>query len=323
MKKIRSLDLEIENDRVESERLFERRPKASKRDEHQGAAQRKRALLKVKQHAAEVETKRKILEEELHVMITSYVQEPCKQLCATILETLPRELRDMIYDNLHAHDTIYVGPEYMRKSVQPCETDRGAHYWDAEYVGQEMQRELVESWYRTTLFYFYDKANNAEVVTQFLDTDRWALDVKPRSVICRVRFDLDASGGKLHTSSSLSTMARDFTQDCCHLKGLSKTLTRPLNNLGLLPNHVHFFIRVHTLGAFELGCLDTDELERTVAVLVEDLEGLHFAGHRFVVQWPELEDLEFRSRPGGYSSSEWMQRLQAGREAKLQRRQST
>ncbi|KAH7397390.1 hypothetical protein BKA66DRAFT_454273 [Pyrenochaeta sp. MPI-SDFR-AT-0127] len=240
----------------------------------------------------------------------------CRPLCDDVCRILPREIRDIIYSYVHSHDTIYVGPEYISNRGQPCESDRGAHYWDAEFVGKEMRNEIVESWYRSTLFFFYDQANNARVVDQFLVLDRWELGLKPRDYICRVRFNLGASGHLLH--GDVKCQGPQLGQLRCMVIGLAEVLTNPLQNMRQLPNHVHFFIRIHTYRSLEFRCLIGEELERTVETLVKDLKSLSAAGHRWVVQWSELSDLEFRSRSGVYDVDLWMKEIE---EASIRARQ--
>ena len=242
---------------------------------------------------------KQVVDDRLHKHFEPYAKATCLSLCEKVRIALPREIRDIIYDYLHAHDIIYVGPEYLCKSDQPCESDRGAHYWDAAYVSDAMKLELVESWYRTTLFYFYDKANNIQVVDRFLVTDRWGLDIRPHDFICRVRFDLGPGDNKLHN-----------TPHCCNVMGLADTLTKPLKNLHQLPNYTHFFIRIHTYRGLEFGCLAGEELQRTVESLTSDLKALRAAGHRFILQWPELHDLEFCSKSCGYEPDVWIERIE-------------
>ncbi|KAF2849508.1 hypothetical protein T440DRAFT_499712 [Plenodomus tracheiphilus IPT5] len=235
---------------------------------------------------------------ELRKMIAPQAQKSCHSLCDRVYFDLPREIRDNIYSFLHSHDTIYVGPEYFGQTKQPCESDRGAHYWDVEFVGEEIQRELIESWYRTTLFYFYDRRHNTEVVAQFLDTDRWNLGIKPRYFICKTRFELDASDpdGTL----------RAHEQRTQPMRGI-----QPLQNLHLLPNHVSFFLRIHTYRGGFKEPVAVNILQSTVKDLHRRLIAFRTAGHKFVVQWPDYNNLEFTTDDYALEIDVWMERLQA------------
>lgn len=231
---------------------------------------------------------------ELCRMVAPHAKKSCRSLCDRIYYDLPREMRDNIYGFLHGHETIYVGPEYFGQTKQPCETDRDAHYWDLEFVGEDIQREIIESWYRTTLFYFYDKHHNHEVITRFLDTDRWQLGIKPRHFICKTRFELDASQS-LRTTSGI----------------------QPLENLHLLPNHVSFFIRIHTYRDVQKDPLTLKCLKRTVRDLHRSLHALRVAGHKYIVQWPDYGNLEFNRDHYDLTVEEWMGRLEAERRRML------
>jgi hypothetical protein len=245
--------------------------------------------------------------QQLHDLLTPYAQASCQSLCAGI-QVLPREIRDMIYAMVHARDTIYVGPEYLTKNDQPCETDRGAHYWDAAYMGLQGKLEICESWYRTCTFYFYDKTHNASVIEQFFKIDRWDLGIHPQGWITSVRMDLGPMDNKLHNSNY-----------CCKVLGLSSTLTVPLKFMHLLPNYAQFFIRLHTYRGIEYGCIAEPELADILTVLLRDLETLYEAEHRFVVQWSELDDLEFSYKTCGFSVGEWMAKIASVREIKPER----
>lgn len=242
------------------------------------------------------------LDDKIRTQIRPWAKATCLDLCMGMQDFLPREMRDIIYDYVHAHDTIYVGPEYAQKHEQPCESDRNAHYWDVEYVGEATRDELVESWYRSTLFYFYDKAHNAAVVDHFLVNDRWGLSLRPLDFICKVRIDLGPSGNVLHNRLR-----------CClnsQTTSLFDGLTAPLKSMETLPNHVHFFIRIHTYRALEFACLEGEELHQTVQALVQAVQALYRRGHRFVVQWPELLNLEFHSRTCEFDADDWTKQVE-------------
>lgn len=263
------------------------------------------------------EIQRQKVDAELRKRLELYAKTTCQKLCDTVIHSLPREIRDIIYGYLHQDETIYVGPEYLSNSGQPCESDRGAHYWDPEYVGEAMRAEIVESWYRTTLFYFYDKANNTHVVDQFLVLDRWGLGLKPRDYICRVRFDLGSSENQIH--GDLPCHGTHVGLPRCRVIGLAESLTKPLQSMRQLPNHIHFFIRIHTYRGIELRCLYGEELQKTLEILVKDLKALNAAGHRFIVQWSELMNLEFTSKTVVYDAELWMEEIQeAAKQVRLQ-----
>jgi len=251
------------------------------------------AKSRLQSSVASLDTEIEMKNKEMCNMIEPQAQESCRKLCGRIYRLLPRELRDNIYYFVYAHETIYVGPEYFHYTTHPCETDRDAHYWDAGYVGKEVQRELIQSWYQNTLFYFYDKRNNNEVVRKFLDMDRWQLAIKPGNFIRKVRLELDADNVHEHVP-----MPR--------ISGV-----QPLQHLHLLPNHVSFFIRIHTYSDLMKTPRRTEDLRLTIRDLHTSLNALHAAGHKFVVKWPDYENLEFTWRDCASPVDIWIARLQA------------
>ncbi|EUC34318.1 hypothetical protein COCCADRAFT_35984 [Bipolaris zeicola 26-R-13] len=232
----------------------------------------------------------------------------CHSLCTSVHQALPREIRDMIYEYTHAQETIYVGPEYFEKTTVPCESDAKAHYWSAQYVGAEMQREIIESWYRTTLFYFYDKRNNNTVIEKFLDTDRWGHNIKPRDLICRARVELSVEE-RLHNNYK--------QRPCCYVRDAGEKLTRVFKLFHQLPNHVEFFMRVHTYDAPHTGCMSASELQGAIHALVEELGTLNSMGHRVVLQWPDLNNVELSWKDGAFKASEWTKQLMQAAPMKL------
>jgi hypothetical protein len=170
-----------------------------------------------------------------------------------------------------------------------------------------MQLEMVESWYRTTLFYFYDKARNAQVIKQFLVWDRWGLHIEPRDFMCRIQIALSADN-KMHGHCS-----------GCDFSTAGKQLTRPLTNLHQLPNHVQFFIRIHTFGALDTSCLKPEDLRSAIDVLGQHLYDLQKAGHRFLVEWTERQGLELSSKTAKFPYDAWKEQLLSTRLVKPRR----
>lgn len=231
--------------------------------------------------------RQKTVEKKMRELIEPHAQKSCRVLCAAMYNELPREIRDIIYTYVHVQNTIYVGPEYLHANKRPATADPDAHYWNADYLGSEIQREIVENWYRTTLFYFYDKSHNAEVIQQFLVTDQWGLGIRPHDFICRVKFELGPSTYSCHSKINCRG-----PQQGCQVFDLAGPLVKPLENLYKLPNHVHFLIRIHTYGALEYGCLREEELRDVITALVGHLKDFDAAGHRFLVQWAEAPAAE-------------------------------
>lgn len=198
---------------------------------------------------SDLKAEKLVLERQIHDLTVSYSKDECRQLCAKILTALPRELRDVICAYVVHPDYIWVGPQYLTNEGKPCEKDQDAHFFKESYVGEIMLVELAQAWYRHTLFYFWNKAQNASVVKRFMTTDRWGLDIIPHEHISRVRFDLGSK--TLHSAFNCRE-----SHSLCDVDDFPDLLVQPLKSLAQfsIPNRAHFMIRVHTLGSLLEGC---------------------------------------------------------------------
>jgi hypothetical protein len=126
--------------------------------------------------------------------IEFYAKASCRQLCERMVEVLPRELRDIVYSYLQEGQAIQViipitsrlgdkkrdrkTPLFRAIRVGP-NFDRDAHYFMSEYVGHQFQYEILEEWYRGSVFFL----NNAKVVKRFCSQDEWGAGVIPAQYI--------------------------------------------------------------------------------------------------------------------------------------------
>jgi hypothetical protein len=236
-----------------------------------------------------------LLEKQVPDQIECYAQAICKSLCQMVTTKLPRELRDLVYEHSITPDIVYVGPQYLTNEGQPCENDRDAHHWDARYVGDAMAVELAQTWYRLSLFYFWQKAKHGEIIERFMKSDRWNFGINPYEHISRVRFDL--GDDVLHSRGHFCTPTAAYPTK----------LTMPFKMLAKFrfPNRVQFLIRIHTYGSLDVGCLSGEDLHHTLEEIIADLKGLMTHNHRFNVQWSELGNLEFGSVDCQLSASSW------------------
>jgi hypothetical protein len=99
-----------------------------------------------------LEAKKLKVEGHVQENLELYSKAISRHFCHQVITRLPLELRYLIYENLFTTDYIHVGLQYLTNTGSPCENDQGAHFWNAEYVGKMMYVELVESWYRLSLF---------------------------------------------------------------------------------------------------------------------------------------------------------------------------
>jgi hypothetical protein len=259
-------------------------------------------------HIEEVYAQEPILENLIENSLELYSRTACLQLCETLIGKLPRELKDLVAEFLITPDIVYAGPQYLTNEGRPCENDRDAHFWDKDYVGETLSLELIQNWYRLSLFYFWDKSSNDEVIERFMVLDRWGRGIKPNEHIARVRLDL--GDGKLHNPYWLGGPNHNGKPHC-DLGGFSSRLVAPLKTLSLIrmPNRIRFLIRVHTLGGLEFGCLNDEHLHETLEELLAELRALRLLGHRFTLQWSEVGNLEFTSSDSTLTADAWKKEI--------------
>ncbi|KAH8722995.1 hypothetical protein GQ44DRAFT_711175 [Phaeosphaeriaceae sp. PMI808] len=227
-------------------------------------------------------------------------QASCQRICKSLYSKLPRELRDTIYEDIVEPDNVYAGIQYLENRGNPSEESRDAHYWDTKYVGETVRVELIQTWYRVSMFYFWDRKKNDEIIDKFFSFDRWGMGLKPHEYLSRVRFDLGDE--ILHNGSCRSAYGGE-----CVPKEYPAILTSHLKRMAqfCFPNRVQFLIRIHTYGSLRLGCLQGARLEETLKEILDNFMVLYSAGHRFTVQWSEIENLEFSSGYGTLSVEAW------------------
>ncbi|KAF2825270.1 hypothetical protein CC86DRAFT_41115 [Ophiobolus disseminans] len=251
-----------------------------------------------KKRVGELEAQKVTIENNIQANLVPYAQAICQHFCKKVLAKLPRELRELVYEHVVTPDYIYAGPQYLTRTGTPCEADRDAHYWDPEYVGEVMRVDLVQTWYRVSLFYFWDRPKNVEVIEHFMTHDRWGLGLKPYEHVARVRFDLGDT-----------IIHHDFhqQQEPCIPEQYPMTITEPLKKMAQFsfPNRVKFLIRIHTLGSLEHACFRGDQYCNMLEEIIADLKALRSGGHRFRVEWSELDNLEFASNTSTLSYDAW------------------
>lgn len=133
-----------------------------------------------------------------------YAQDSCRRICQATLQKLPREIRDRIYFYIHGEQVSYIAPGSGGKGSPRFVRDVGdlvqssvsmryffdyspylaycrsrdltlAHYLDRRYVGRAMQKEIVQSWFRTGVFQIGD----TRVVRRFLSHDWKLFGIRP------------------------------------------------------------------------------------------------------------------------------------------------
>ena len=127
-----------------------------------------------------------------------------RALCNQILSTLPRELRDRIYEFLLGSSMCHVrrwtkgyddtSDIHLDESIDPSVSRTlcrigGIHMRDfvPELVGAAMRKEIVETLYRISRFQvrFHDS------ISLFLEQNPWNVEVEPREWVTSVQLNID------------------------------------------------------------------------------------------------------------------------------------
>ncbi|KAF2250163.1 hypothetical protein BU26DRAFT_604391 [Trematosphaeria pertusa] len=127
-------------------------------------------------------------EDAKNAELEHYAKLSCRALCEQMWATLPRELRDAVYEDIVGPSLIHK-PAFWRRKMRTL--GRDAHWWNGEYVGNEVLRELAETWYRTQRFRF----SLPEAIPKYLDTDEFGLGIDPTEFIAHVELVRVQKGG--------------------------------------------------------------------------------------------------------------------------------
>ncbi|KAF1829855.1 hypothetical protein BDW02DRAFT_508986, partial [Decorospora gaudefroyi] len=122
-------------------------------------------------------------------------------LTSRLLDKLPREVRDMIYQHLSTRSNELIEREHFRTTLDPVtklysyDYNRWksqhfpAHYWSTHYTPPQFHQELVENYYRTSTFVFGDEPG---VLKRFLTTDEMRIGMLPAVLVRRVEIGFGA-----------------------------------------------------------------------------------------------------------------------------------
>jgi len=130
----------------------------------------------------------KRLQREVAQYIEACAASSCRELCNTMQEKLPRELRDMVYqellqDSLHCVATADYDPTFRSKgATEPSTMQRYPHLSNPECVGKETLIEMAETWYRLCDFRLGFRSDAARL----LGNDLWSLGLDSRHYIRQI-----------------------------------------------------------------------------------------------------------------------------------------
>ncbi|KAF2635195.1 hypothetical protein P280DRAFT_197574 [Massarina eburnea CBS 473.64] len=148
----------------------------------------------------------KNIDNEISANINAYSQAKMLSFSQEMLVRLPREVRDLVYENLmdrvckRKNDiTLYMDhrrqPKKMwadKPSVFPFTNDwvkKPFHYEDSDYVGIEFARELVEMYYRKTTFHLRD--SSLSILGTWLRQDPFGYDLVVHRNLCHLTLQID------------------------------------------------------------------------------------------------------------------------------------
>jgi hypothetical protein len=130
-------------------------------------------------------------------MLKEYAQVDCRKLCDAVYRSLPREVRDMIYENIHleqqmivdnvsceydwatSEPVVYTYFESKSDSLWRLGSRHGheeEHWWKAEAVGEGMLQELLQTYYGSMQF---DFRSRFDLISRFQTTDQWEVGFLP------------------------------------------------------------------------------------------------------------------------------------------------
>ncbi|KAF2791423.1 hypothetical protein K505DRAFT_280686, partial [Melanomma pulvis-pyrius CBS 109.77] len=117
----------------------------------------------------------------------------CQALCRELHARLPRELRDIVYERVigtsratvdgHLLERLrsYSSPQYWELySFEAC-------FWNEDFFGPDVHRELIESWYGVTKFDFKE---NFDLIPELLVCQRPELGINPKALISEVKVEV-------------------------------------------------------------------------------------------------------------------------------------
>lgn len=169
----------------------------------------------------------------------------CCTVAENCLEKLPHELRDMVYQHLIPPIVeIMADPRYPPASLwylnsgKPYvpSTPRSAgdalcseHYWRDDAVGTEMASELVERFYKTTVFYVLTndlqedfRPSKSPGLASMIKQDRFRMGFEPQQLIRHFTREWHVRSERLMAQAALMVREKGVTDDLEQLLLLSE-----------------------------------------------------------------------------------------------------
>ena len=226
-------------------------------------------------------------------------QQQCRTLCGKLYTVLPRELRGLVYayampqglDN--DDDGVVVRPYssppahcgrngFCYKRHKCTQGICSSHIWDADYVGLDVKCELIDFWFRTSVFKF---SHGFDELIPFVVSDRWNIGISAHSMITRIRLKLCIEG------------LGDASKEIDNLLGL-RLLKASTNVTIQLDNRTQY---KNVLKALDACAMPIGTLRPVISALTS----LRF----FFVLGPKGTRIEFEN--DGTSHQEWLTKMRS------------
>jgi hypothetical protein len=211
--------------------------------------------------------------------------------------TLPREMRDMIY--FHIITSVYA--EFGSK----CPV---GHHLRVAFVGENMQCEMAESWYRTSLFTVDEKYNETRRrmrTGRVLEEDVFGMGFIPDQLVSNLQV--------IYTIDRTPSFAKHRFNARSVYKTIRETTTlaRKLELLTSLPYRVHFTAVVKSWDFFDHGYLSVPVLvQHLLSKILSKLQKTKKVGKTLKIIFLELDDLEFNAEDALLRPQAWLERIE-------------
>ncbi|KAF1829854.1 hypothetical protein BDW02DRAFT_651048 [Decorospora gaudefroyi] len=159
---------------------------------------------KLRRRGRILDTKRRDNQTETSDLFLAYAKKGCLEFCRKVHQTFPREIRDVIYSYITGCQYVAIRSElkawnhynYFSSSHEAqlqhaSESVDEDHWWNKDFVGAEMRREIGENYYRISCFEFGDEFEN---IPRFRVTDQWKLGFLPVDFVQKVEVSVTCDG---------------------------------------------------------------------------------------------------------------------------------
>ena len=145
----------------------------------------------------------KRLQREVAQYIEACAASSCRELCNAMQEKLPRELRDVVYEELLQESLYCIGTAdcdptlRSERATKPSTMQRYPHISNPACVGKETLIEMAETWYRLCDFQLGFRSDAARL----LGNDLWSLGLDSRHYIRQITLHILPSDSPPYTTS--------------------------------------------------------------------------------------------------------------------------